>query len=281
MLKHLPKLSALIRRVKADVLPPGTRIVQHVLMADEGLPQEPLAGGYVSEVVRVADTVRRGPGPNADFVHRLLSFLEQVGFDGAPRYLGIDPQGRETLSFIEGHVPWQASRQVNTRTDASLAAVARLLRRCHDLTAGTALAAESEVVSHNDLSPRNTVYRDYGRGLLPVAFIDWDLAAPGSRIHDIALMCWQYPGLGPGATKVAEAARQIRLICDAYGLADRRSLIDTILWWQDRCWRGIEAAAASGDGAMARLMAAGAPEWVRREHTWVATNRRALAAALA
>jgi hypothetical protein len=261
--------------------PQRTPKVQHGLVPHETLPEEPLAGGYVSSVIRVADTVRRNTGTDADFVRRLLNFFEQVGFDGAPRYLGTDSQGREILSFIDGHVPWQAAEQFSARTDANLATAARLVRRCHDLTAGTALAAESEVVCHNDLSPRNTVYRDYGNGLQPVAFIDWDLAAPGMRIHDVALMCWQYPGLGSGVTKVAEAARQMRLICDAYGLADRGPLIDTVLWWQERCWRGIEAGAASGDAAMTRLLAAEAPKWVRLEHAWVAANRTDLAAALA
>ena len=137
-------------------------MVQHGLVPDEAAPQEPLAGGYVSAVVRVADTVRRNPGPNADFVRRLLGLFEQAGFDGAPRYLGTDAQGREILSFVDGHVPWHAALQPNARTDASLESAARLLRRCHDLTAGTALARESEVVCHNDLSPRNTVYRDHG-----------------------------------------------------------------------------------------------------------------------
>ena len=256
-------------------------MVQHVLVPDEPSPLEWLPGGYVSAVVRIADTVRRNPGPNAAFVRRLLGLFEQLGFDGAPRYLGTDAQDREIFSFIDGHVPWQAAQQFTTRTDASLAAAARLLRRCHDLTAGTSLARGSEVVCHNDMSPRNTVYRNYGSGLLPVAFIDWDLAAPARRIHDVAHMCWQFPGLGPGVTNVAEAARQMRLICDAYGLADRSPLIGTILWWQDRCWRGIEAGAASGDPAMARLLAAGAPETVRQERTWVAANRARLATALA
>jgi hypothetical protein len=255
--------------------------VQHVLVPDEALPEEPLAGGYVTSVVRVADTVRRNTGPNADFVRRLLRFFELVGFDGAPRYLGADSRGREIFSFIDGHVPWQAAQQFSARTDANLVTAARLVRRCHDLTAGSALASEAEVVCHNDLSPRNSVYRDDGSGLQPVAFIDWDLAAPGRRIHDVALMCWQFPGLGSGVTKVAEAARQMRLICDAYGLAERGPLIDTIVWWQDRCWRGIEAGAASGDAAMTRLLAAEAPKWVRQEQAWVAANRNDLAAALA
>jgi len=258
------------------------RKVRHELMPDdEAAPEQSLAGGYVSEVVRVGGTVRRDPGPNVGFVRELLRLLELADFGGAPRYLGTDARGREILTFIDGHVPWQADQQLSARTDASLAAAAVLLRRYHDLTAGTALAGGSEVVCHNDLSPRNTVYRDRGDGLRPVAFIDWDLAAPGKRMHDVAYMCWQYPSLGTDVTNVEEAARQVRLIYDAYQLADRRPLIDTILWWQDRCWRGIEADAATGDAAANRLVAAGAPDWVRRERAWVAANRTALAAALA
>ena len=35
------------------------------------------------------------------------------------------------------------------------------------------------------------MYRDDGAGLAPVAFLDWDLAAPGDRIHDIAHVCYR------------------------------------------------------------------------------------------
>ena len=100
--------------------------------------------------------------------------------------LGTDAQGREILSFIDGHVPWQDDQQLIARTDASLAEVGMMLRRYHDLTAGTTLAGPSEVVCHNDLSPRNTVYRDDGDGLRRVAFIDWDLAAPGAVIQGMS-----------------------------------------------------------------------------------------------
>ncbi len=261
-------------------IPSRTPKVPHELVPDEVAPWEPLAGGYVSAVFRSGNRVRRDSGPNADFVRRLLVHYEQAGFHGAPRHLGTDAEGREILSFIDGHVPWRATQRLRARTDASLTAAATLLRCCHDLTAGTDLARDSEVVCHNDLSPQNTVYRYHGSELLPVAFIDWDLATPGQRIHDVAHMCWQYPGLGPAVPSVAEAARQIRLICDAYGLSDRSQLIDTILWWQDRCCRGIEAGAATGDAAMARLLAAGVPEAVRAERAWVAANRATLAAAL-
>ena len=63
---------------------------------------------------------------------------------------------------------------------------AELVREFHDLTPGTPLAGDAQVVCHNDLAPNNTVYSPGGSGLRPVAFIDWDLAAPGQRIHDVA-----------------------------------------------------------------------------------------------
>ncbi|MFJ4787394.1 phosphotransferase family protein [Streptomyces sp. NPDC088794] len=164
------------------------------------------------------------------------------------------------------------------RTDAGLAQVARLVREFHDLTAGTESAAGGEVVCHNDLAPKNTVYAVDGDRWSPLAFIDWDLAAPGRRVHDIAHLCWQYLDLGPGVADVPEAARRIGLICDAYGLTSGRDrLLDTILWWQDRCWRGIEAGADGGEPAMVGLRAAGVVAEVRGAYEWVAAHRRELA----
>jgi hypothetical protein len=135
--------------------------------------EELLRGGSVTEVVPVGDAVHRQPGRNAQFVHRLLEFLERVGWDGAPRFGSVDEHGREILSFLPGHVPWQLQEQARARSDDSLALAAALVRQFHDLTAGTCLAGGSEVVCHNDLSPSNTVYRERAGELRPVAFIDW------------------------------------------------------------------------------------------------------------
>jgi Phosphotransferase enzyme family len=239
-----------------------------------------LPGGLVNAVVRVGDTVHRRPSPNAGFVHELLAHLERHGWAGAPRYLGTDAEGREVLSFLEGHVAWAAAQPAGVGSDESLAAVARLVRQLHDLTAGTPLAGTAEAVCHNDLSPRNTVYRATGRGLRPVAFIDWDLAAPGDRLHDVAHTCWQFVPLGPSAADLTATARRLRLVCDSYGLDDRSGLVDTVLWWQDRCWRGIEARAAAGDPAMRRLRDRGAAAAVRAASAWVAAHRDRLEAAI-
>jgi hypothetical protein len=48
--------------------------------------------------------VRRALHQRSDYVHALLRHLEAVGFDGAPRLLGIDAQGREVLTYLPGEV---------------------------------------------------------------------------------------------------------------------------------------------------------------------------------
>ncbi|WP_243407703.1 phosphotransferase [Frankia canadensis] len=180
------------------------------------------------------------------------------------------------LTYLPGHVAWAPGQLAAVISDASLSRVAGLVRQLHDLTAGTHLAGGCEVVCHNDLAPKNTVYRDLGAGMRPVAFIDWDLAGPGERIHDVAHVCWQFVGLGPAVAAPSEAARRIGLIRDAYGLRRDAPLIETVLWWQDRCWRGIEAGARAGDPAARRLRDAGAVDEVRASQQWVCDHREQL-----
>jgi aminoglycoside phosphotransferase (APT) family kinase protein len=231
-----------------------------------------LPGGFVNRVVRVGDTVRRTTGDRAEFVHELLRHFENRGWTGAPKVLGADSQGREVLTFIDGYVAWRSPTN-GVDSIECLTDVARLVRRFHDLTAGTSLAADQEVVCHNDLSPKNTVYRDGGAGMRPVAFLDWDIAAPGARIHDVAHMCWQYLNLGPAVRDLTATLTKLRAMCDAYGLTDRTEVVETILWWQDRCWQGIDAGAESGDAAMVSLRASGAVESVRAAHDWVLAHQ--------
>ena len=67
-------------------------------MADEILP----GASPVRRVVRVGDTVRRQTAPWTPAVHTLLCHLKAAGFPYAPRALGLDEQGREVLTYIEG-----------------------------------------------------------------------------------------------------------------------------------------------------------------------------------
>jgi hypothetical protein len=204
----------------------------------------PLVGGDVNVgenvVVRVGDTVRRPQSDRAAAVHALLLHFEALGFDGAPRFHGIDDRGREVLSYLEGEpalAPVPAGDEV-------LVELGRLLRRMHDAQAGFALpdgvrwpelpvepTAES-VVCHNDLFWPNVVFRD-GR---PVALIDWDLAAPASRLYDLASAASYWAPLRPDADArewglpTETRGLRLRLLCDAYGLdvADRVALLDVV-----------------------------------------------------
>jgi Phosphotransferase enzyme family len=196
--------------------------------------EEPLGGGGLTDVVRLGDTVRRATGPWTPAVHALLRHLESVGFDAAPRVLGTDDRGREILTYVRGVGPsW---------SDAELEATARLVRAYHDATESfvppedadwqvmVGAPQEGDVICHNDLSPWNTIYRD-GE---PVAIVDWDLAAPGPRLWDVAWAVYRYVPLFDDDTcrrleiQIPAREQRLRLFCDCYGLDDRSALLTTV-----------------------------------------------------
>jgi Phosphotransferase enzyme family len=176
-------------------------------------------GRQTAGVVRVGDTVRRPLHRRSDFVHAVLRRLEEVGFRGAPRLLGVDEQGREVLGFIEGEV------ELGPLPDARLASAARLIRGFHDATAGSDLAGGEEVVCHGDLGPHNTVFV----GDEAVGIIDWDEdVAPAPRLVDLGHAVWCFVDVGESGGPVEEQGRRVRLMCDAYGWEDPSAVIDEI-----------------------------------------------------
>jgi hypothetical protein len=195
----------------------------------------------------VGDTVRRPAGENARLVRALLEHLHERGIDGVPRYLGSDERGRETFTFLPGDVPSDLDPAI---PDETLAAAARLIRRFHDATAGSALAANREVVCHNDLSPCNVVFRDG----VPVGIIDFDAAAPGDRLDDLGMALFLWLNLGTDGQQPMEQARRIDRFCRAYGSEPSPAVIEGIIvavrenterlrtdgrigaarWWQDQ-----------------------------------------------
>jgi hypothetical protein len=191
----------------------------------------PLGGGNMnSGVARVGDTVRRPAGPWTPAVHALLTYLHEAGFRGAPRPLGIDEHGREILTFVPGTVPWPASFHL-LDDDRQLRRVARLIREFHDAVSGfipppgarwQALmpADGDEIIAHHDLAPWNLVIGDRQQ-----AFIDWDTAAPGTRLWDLAYAMHGFAPLSADpAFQRADAGRRLRLMSDAYGLTESERL---------------------------------------------------------
>jgi aminoglycoside phosphotransferase (APT) family kinase protein len=147
----------------------------------------PLGGGRsVDGVVRVGDTVRRPPTHATQLMRDVLVHLAGVGFDAAPRWLGLDERGRDVLTFLEGET-FSDTRRL-TWSDGQLAAAGALLRRYHDAVAGTDLAGGSEVVSHGDFAPWNLIWLDG----VPSFIIDFDNAHPGPRMEDVGYALWKF-----------------------------------------------------------------------------------------
>lgn len=246
------------------------------------------ADGNVSEVVRVGDTVRRVAGPWTTTVHALLRHLEAVGFEGAPRVLGFDERGREILTFVSGStIP--ASLE-GFSADAVLVETATLLRRYHDATTTFVPPADAawwhrpgapnggDVICHNDVAPWNTVVVD-GQ---PRALIDWDCAAPGPRIWDIAYALWRFAPLytddGPGgeqgdAGPPSERARRMALFCDVYGLDDRRELLRMIEHRQAVMYNTLKLWAEAGIPAFVSMWRSGHADSVLRDIAYFQRHR--------
>jgi Ser/Thr protein kinase RdoA (MazF antagonist) len=221
----------------------------------------PLPGGTMSGgVVRVGGTVRRPAGPWTPAVHALLAHLHAAGFRGAPRPLGIDERGREVLSFIPGAVAWPDHfRRLDG--DGELRRAARLIRDFHDAVAGfvpppgarwqvLVPADGDEIIAHHDLAPWNLVM-----GERQWSFIDWDTAAPGTRLWDLAYAMHGFAPLSADpAYQREDVSRRLRLIADAYGLTGPQRLdIIPLLPRRTRAMYGF----------LARQAAAGTQPWAR------------------
>jgi Ser/Thr protein kinase RdoA (MazF antagonist) len=167
-----------------------------------------LPGGRTQPVVRVGDTVRRRPGANSAFVSELLLKLEAARFDGVPRWLGTDQDGREVLSYVPGEVPLELGH-----FEAPVfTAAARFIRRFHDVT--EPFCADGKVICHNDLSPCNFAFRDG----LPAAVIDFDTAAEGQRLSDLGYAAWTWLDFGNEDDYSArEQAARLKAFAEAYG----------------------------------------------------------------
>ena len=234
--------------------------------------------------------MRRPVGFWTPAVQAFLAHLEAAGFDGAPRPRGIDDEGREVLTYVDG-VTGGDDMAEQLWSDACLVRVAELVRRLHDASAGFVPAegmrwqrlaeapAAGPVVCHNDLAPYNTVYRD-GR---PVAFIDWDVAAPAPRVWDVAHAVWRFVDIthAAKAVDVPALAARTRLFCDAYGPVDRSLLIDAVLARQHALHATIREFAAAGEPAFAAMWGTEHSEGPLRDAGFLRRHRRVFARALA
>jgi len=201
--------------------------------------EKPLTGGNMTEVSRRGGDVLREAGPWTATIQRLLAHLRAAGLEWVPEPRGWVEDGREALSYLKGKVPtyplpaWVYDETVLVRA-------AQWLRALHDATEGyhdpearwrSPVRQPAEVVCHNDFAPYNMVFRSETL----VGVIDWDFAAPGPRLWDLASLAYRLvPLTGPdnpdAPTTSLDLAARLRLLLDSYGSdASLAEVLDAVI----------------------------------------------------
>jgi len=202
--------------------------------------------------------------------------------------IGIDADGRERLEFIDGDVPL-APYPEWSQSDDALASIAVLLRRLHDAagafdprgqTWNDALAdpVGGTVVCHNDVELSNVVFRDG----VAVALIDFELAAPGRPVYDLAQLARLCVPIEDDIDQIrigwqpADRPARLRLVADAYGLDGdgRTQLLGALGDAIDR----IEAVARDRADAGTLARTGGIEKYDRRRRWWADQHDRFAAA---
>jgi Ser/Thr protein kinase RdoA (MazF antagonist) len=233
--------------------------------------------------------VRRPAPANAPAIHEFLRDLRAAGFAGAPLPRRLSAEGWEELEFVQGDVPvsphpwWSMS-------DAALASVGRLLRQYHEAAARVpvdrsapwpAALADPEggpLVCHDDVCFPNVVFRDRSAA----ALIDFDFAAPGRPVWDLAMTArYWVPLRDPESAAVSgldhlDPFRRLRVLVDAYGLdaAARGGLVPVLEDATAVCRAFVaERVAAGAAGFVAAFEAHGRWERWDRLQAWLVANR--------
>ncbi|WP_218917402.1 phosphotransferase [Luteipulveratus mongoliensis] len=265
------------------------------------MTEVPLPGGDVTEgVVRVDDTVRRPLGPHSPLVHAVLNHLENVRFSGAPRFFGIDGKGRETLTFVDGEVavrPWPGW----VADEARIISVAKLVRAFDDAMEPFGVPDDlightqrpepdgcppriplpQNLIGHQDVTPENVVFRS-GQAH---ALIDFDMLRPAAREEEVVnVLLWWAPLMPPddreSALSEVDAMRRVRLIVDAYGLAERDRLPELIIRMNERAWFLMRWRAQTQGGGWQRMWDEGVGDVIERRTTWLRERTDELGEAL-
>jgi hypothetical protein len=259
--------------------------------------EQPLVGGIANagRVVRVGPHVLRPSNPHSGSIHAFLRAVRHAGFEGASSPVGIERDGRERLVFVDGEVP-VAPYPDWSQSDTALASIAGLLRGLHDaaggfdprdLTWNDALAdpAGGTLVCHNDVELSNVVFR----GGIAVALLDFEFAAPGRPVYDVAQLARLCVPIDDDFDRArlgwrpADRPERLRLVADSYGL-DRDGRAELLAAMNDAIDR-VEAAVrrrvdAGDPNYVVMLNRTGGIEKYDRRRRWWTDHHDRFAAAL-
>ncbi|HET7122127.1 MAG TPA: phosphotransferase [Solirubrobacterales bacterium] len=257
---------------------------------------ERLSGGMGNQgqVVRVGNTVRRPAGRHSAAVAGLLEHLAARGFNGAPVVLGRDEEGRDVYEWIDGDVavpPFPAW----ALSDRALISTARLIRRLHDAlspfeappeTAWSSDLADplgGSLICHNDVCPENVVFRDNEA----IAILDFDFAAPGRPLWDLAMAARMWVPLLPPdemETRAADlSAQRLARFVSGYGLphSQHEEFVDAIIESQQVGTAFVRRRAKAAEPAFVEMWCQrGGAAGFGAVSDWMKSQRRAWSEAL-
>ena len=249
--------------------------------------EEILTGGNVTNVYRSGDSVRRELKPYSHKIHKLLKHLENKGYSYAPKFLGIDEKGREILSFIEGEAGNYPLKEYMWSNDV-LEEIAKMLRLYHDCVNDFSIEEgwssidntpkPFEVICHNDFAIYNIIFNRKR----PVGIIDFDVAAPGPKLWDIAYTLYtcvplsrvyhSETGEAVAYNSLQHASRikqRVKLFFEYYGGELDEGYLEMVLLRLEGLCKTIQRKANEGDIAFQKMIDEGHVEHYQNDITFI------------
>lgn len=229
------------------------------------------------------------PDPYSAATHALLTHLESVGFRGAPRSFGWDADGRHLVEWVEG-IRADHPRAPDAALDPQR--IGAFMREMHDALSSFEPPAGvqwfeglpgpgADLIIHQDISPANILVTTDGR----LVAIDWDAAAPGTRLWDIAHAAHAFAPLSKGGLDPQAAADRLARFADGYGLnlEQRKQLVPLLAMRSESMYDYLDAMRITGESPWIELWERGVGTVWKSDAQWIRENephwREALLAA--
>jgi hypothetical protein len=220
----------------------------------------------------------QAPDPYSAATHALLTHLEAVGFRGAPRSFGWDTEGRHLVEWVEG---LRADHPLAPDDALDPERVGVFMREMHDALASFVPPAGvqwfeglagpgADMIIHQDISPSNILVTPEGR----LIAIDWDAAAPGTRLWDIAQAAHAFAPLCKGGLDAAAAADRLARFAEGYGLTQeqRLELLPLLAARSERMYEYLDAMRITGQSPWIELWERGVGIVWKSDAQWIREN---------
>ena len=204
---------------------------------------EELHGGRAGEIFKEGNEVLRTASENTVNIQKFLNGLHKEYLVKCPKGFGIDENGIERLSYLEGNVSNYPLNPEIYNLDM-IESAGKLLREFHDASEKVSERMDAninwmlenekeyEIIIHGDYAPYNVV-EDNGNA---IGIIDFDTIYFGKKISDISYGIYRWATLfrenspdriGDLDIQCEKASR----FCEGYGLEkeNRKEIVEVII----------------------------------------------------